>query len=70
MVYKDQIIPQEEIKNEFIRLSFKIDENRILNQEEKLKEETVKLLFVDKFSGLAANQEHYGKNRCFKSHHK
>ena len=29
MVYKDQIIPQEEIKNEFIRLSFKIDENRI-----------------------------------------
>ena len=54
-----------------------------INQEEKLKEETVKLLFVDKFSGLAANQlfvdkfsglaanqEHYGKNRCFKSHHK
>ena len=37
-----------------------------INQEEKLKEETVKLLFVDKFSGLAANQEHYGKTDVLK----
>ena len=33
--------------------SYKIDENRILKQDEKMKEETVKR-FLDKFSGLVA----------------
>jgi len=40
--------------------SFKLDENGILNQDEKLEEETVKL-FVDKFSGLAENLKHFGE---------
>ena len=37
--------PTEESKKKFIRESFEIDENEILNQDEKLKEEAVKLLF-------------------------
>ena len=57
--------PTEESKKELIHESFKIDENRILNQDEKLEEETVKL-FVDKFSGLAENLKHFAwRNRCF-----
>ena len=43
-----------------IHESFKIDENSILNQDEKLEEETVKL-FEDKFSGLAENLKHFGE---------
>ena len=43
----------KESKNKFIHESFKIDQKRILNFDEKLKEETVKR-FLDKFSGLVA----------------
>ena len=39
-------------------MPFKIDENEILNQDEKLKE------FLDKFSGLAANPKHYNLSYC------
>ena len=35
--------PTEESKGKFIRKSFKIDENEILHQDEKLKEEVVKM---------------------------
>ena len=57
--------PTEESKKELIHESFKIDENSILNQDEKLEEETVKL-FEDKFSGLA---ETFWRNRCFGIRH-
>ena len=50
----------EESKRKFIHESFKIDENKILNQDEKLKEEVVKLL-LDNFSALALHTNHYGK---------
>ena len=50
--------PTEESKKKFIRESFEIDENEILNQDEKLKE------FLDKFSGLAANPKHYNLSYC------
>ena len=50
----------EESKRKFICKSFKIDENKILNQDEKLKEEVIKL-FLENFSALALHPSHYGK---------
>ena len=52
--------PTEESKKEFVCESFKIDENEILNQDEKLKQEAVKL-FLDKFLGPASHPKHYGE---------
>ena len=76
LCFQESDYPTEESKKEFTRESFKIDENRILNQDEnrilnqdenrilnqdeKLKQETVKLV-VDKFSGLPENPKHYGE---------
>ena len=50
----------EEDKKKFIRESFKIDENEILNKDEKLKEEVIKM-FLENFSALALHPNHYGK---------
>ena len=52
--------PPEESKRKFIRESFKIDENKILNRDEKLKEKVIKL-FLENFSALALHPNHYGK---------
>ena len=37
-----------------------MDENEILNRDEKLKEEVIKL-FLENFSALALHPNHYGK---------
>ena len=50
----------EESKKKFIDESFKIDENKILNQDEKLNEEVIKML-LDNFSALALHTNHYRK---------
>ena len=50
----------EESKRKFIKDSFKIDENEILNRDAKLKEEVIKL-FLENFSTLALHPNHYGK---------
>jgi len=50
----------EESRRKFIKDSFKIDENEILNRDAKLKEEVIKL-FLEKFSTLALHPNHYGK---------
>ena len=52
--------PTEESRRKFIKDSFKIDENEILNRDEKLKEEVIKL-FLENFSTLALHPNHYGK---------
>ena len=52
--------PTEESKRKFIRESFKLDEKEILNRDEKLKEEVIKL-FLENFSALALHPNHYGK---------
>ena len=52
--------PTEASKRKFIRESFKLDENEILNRDEKLKEEVIKL-FLENFSALALHPNHYGK---------
>ena len=52
--------PTEESKGKFIRKSIKIDENEILHQDEKLKEEVVKM-FLDNFSALALHPNLYWK---------
>ena len=52
--------PTEESKRKFIKDSFKIDENEILNRDAKLKEEVIKL-FSENFSTLALHPNHYGK---------
>ena len=52
--------PTEESKRNFIKDSFKIDENKILNRDETLKEEVIKL-FLENFSTLALHPNHYGK---------
>ena len=52
--------PTEESKRKFICESFKLDENEILNRDEKLKEEVIKL-FLANFSALALHPNHYGK---------
>ena len=56
--------PTEESKGKFIRKSIKIDENEILHQDEKLKEEVVKM-FLDNFSALALHTNHSGKTDFF-----
>ena len=57
---KESDYPTEESRRKFIRQSFKIDENEILNRDEKLKEEVIKL-FLENFSALALHPNHYGK---------
>ena len=52
--------PTEESKRNFIKDSFKIEENEILNQDAALKEEVIKL-FLKNFSILALHPNHYGK---------
>ena len=52
--------PTEDSRRKFIRESFKIDENEILNWDEAQKEEVIKL-FLENFSTLALNPNHYGK---------
>ena len=52
--------PTEESRRKFIRESFKIDENEILNQDEKLKEEVIKL-FLENFLALALHPNHSRK---------
>ena len=52
--------PTKESWRKFIRERFKIDENEILNSDEKLKEEVIKL-FLENFSALALHPNHYGK---------
>ena len=52
--------PTEESKRKFIKDSFKIDENKILNRDAKLKEEVINL-FLENFSTLALHPNHYGK---------
>ena len=52
--------PTEESKRWFIGESSKIDDDKILNQDEKLKEEVVKL-FLENFSMLALHPNHCGK---------
>ena len=44
----------------FIRESFKIDENEILNRDKKLKEEVIKM-FLENFWALALHPNHYEK---------
>ena len=44
----------------FIKDSFKLEENKILNRDAKLKEEVIKL-FLENFSMLALHANHYGK---------
>jgi len=50
----------EESRRKFIKDSFKIDENEILNRDAELKEEVIKL-FLENFSTLALHPNHYGK---------
>ena len=52
--------PTKESRRKFIKDSFKIDENEILNRDAKLKEEVIKL-FLENFSTLALHPNHYGK---------
>ena len=46
--------PTEESRRKFIKDSFKIDENKILNRDAKLKEEVIQL-FLENFSSLHPN---------------
>ena len=50
--------PTEESRRKFIKDSFKIDENKILNRDAELKEEVIKL-FLENFSRLALHPNHY-----------
>ena len=52
--------PTEESRRKFIKDSFKINENKILNRDAKLKEEVIKH-FLENFSMLALHPNHYGK---------
>ena len=47
-------------KRNFIRESFQLDSNEILNQDPKLKEEVIKL-FLDNFDVLATHPSQYGE---------
>ena len=47
-----------EEKHQFICESFQLDENEILNMDEKLKEAAIKL-FLDNFKVLATHQSQY-----------
>jgi len=48
--------PTEESKRKFICEKFKIDKNKILNKDEKLKEEVIKI-FLDIFLVLALHKK-------------
>ena len=50
----------EESKNKFICESFKIDENKLLNQDKKIKGGSSQNVF-DIFLVLALHPKHYGK---------
>ena len=50
----------EEEKQKFIRNSFQLDTNAILNVDAKLKEAVIKL-FVDNFEVLATHPSQYGE---------
>ena len=52
--------PNEESKRKFIKDSFNIYVNEILNRDAKLTEEVIKL-FLENFSTLALHPNHYGK---------
>ena len=52
--------PTEESRRKFIKDRFKIDENKILNRDAKLKEEVIKL-FLENFFTLALHPNHCGK---------
>ena len=58
--FKISFSSTEKSKRKFILERFKIDENEILNRDEKLKEEVIKL-FLENFSALALHPNHYGK---------
>ena len=58
--------PTEESRRKFIKDSFKIDENEILNRDAKLKEEVIKL-FLENFSTLGLHPNHYGKTDFLKN---
>ena len=47
-------------KQKFIRESFKLDSNAILNKDAELKEDVIKL-FLDNFEVLASHPSHYGE---------
>ena len=47
-------------KQKFIRESFKLDSNAILNEDAELKEEVIKL-FLDNFEVLATHPNQYGE---------
>ena len=59
-ILQESDFPTEESRRKFIKDSFKIDENEILNKDAKLKEEVIKL-FLENFSTLALHPNHYGK---------
>ena len=52
----------EEEKQKFIRESFKLDLNAILNADAKLKEAVIKL-FLDNFEVLATHPSQYGETK-------
>jgi len=52
--------PTEESRRKFIKDSFKINENKILNRDAKLKEEVIEH-FLENFSMLALHPNHHGK---------
>ena len=60
-VYRKQtIFKTEEKKRQFIRESFELDTNEILNADAKLKEAVIKL-FVDNIGVLATHPSQYGE---------
>ena len=54
---QDSNYPTKESKRKFFHESFQIDENNVLNQDEKLKEEVVKMI-LDNFSALVLHPYH------------
>ena len=60
-VYRKQtIFKTEEKKRQFIRESFELDTNEILNADAKLKEAVIKM-FVENFEVLATHPSQYGE---------
>ena len=49
LTHQESNFPTEESRRKFIKDSFKIDENEILNRDAELKEEVIKL-FLENFS--------------------
>ena len=60
LIYNRSPIFPQRSKRKFIKDSFKIDENEILNRDAALKEEVIKL-FLENFSKLALHPNHYRK---------